>query len=130
MGIFKPWLGQGYVMRLEPSRKVATIMGVIVMAVALGGLVALPERRLSPPTDPSATPRLPHGAHVVRHRVPSPRVRIRDRERAQVASEPHDPEDVELQGRIGPAIAHRVDGRVRPCSTDPTACDRAWLDRA
>jgi len=57
MGIFKPWLGQGYVMRLEPSRKVATIMGVIVMAVALGGLVALRERRLSPPpTDPLATP--------------------------------------------------------------------------
>lgn len=48
MGILKPWLGQGYVMRLEPSRRASTIVGVLLMGLALGGLLWLRERRESP----------------------------------------------------------------------------------
>ena len=48
MGIFTA-LSQGEVMRTEPSRKAATLVGVLAMGLALGGLVALQSRRENPP---------------------------------------------------------------------------------
>ena len=49
IAIFQPWMGRGYVLRQEPSRMVATITSVIVMALAWGGYVpAQSGRRVHP----------------------------------------------------------------------------------
>ncbi|MBB2921468.1 PASTA domain-containing protein [Cellulomonas cellasea] len=47
MELLKPWHGQAYVMRLEPSRRFSTILGVVLVGLSLGGLLWLRGQRES-----------------------------------------------------------------------------------